>query len=375
MKTSIFKINIIAVTLFTLSVGSAIAQVVSYDFYTFRLNNMFNTNAAYAGHDDGVNVFLNAQSQNNGVAFANKNFSGGVYSKLSEKQAIGGKIISDTRGAFQVLKADLSYAYILKLSEDQKLSFGVNMGVLNTNLVTSRIEGFERLDASDEMLYSPYFNTLQFTAGAGLLYTFKGLEVGVSAPSLVSTNEDAFSYMNGAIFYKFKLNKNFTMTPWVSYQNIPITKDLASLFVKSTYQNKLWLQVGYQSNNTVCAMVGFNIEQLSIGYGFRFSNNLFNTISTGSHEVSLKYQIVRNAKAETKESSNTLGTIIKELNKLIETPVTSDNREDLMSDLDKIKQALLKAEIDNSNPKKAKQVEGQLIQINEKLTELEQKFK
>ena len=162
MKIDIFKVNLISIILLSLISCETKAQIVSYDFYSFRLNNMFNANAAYAGKEEGVNVFLNAQSQNNGVAFSNKNFSGGIYSRVSEKQALGARVISDSRGAFQALKADLSYAYMLRIGDNQDLNFGVNMGFIKTNLSTNRIEGFERLDATDEALYSPYFNSTQF---------------------------------------------------------------------------------------------------------------------------------------------------------------------------------------------------------------------
>ena len=72
----IFKFNItIALLFFSIS---SFSQIDAYNFYSFKLNNMFNSNAAYTGKGDGIKVMLNSQSQNKGVAFANKNFMGGI---------------------------------------------------------------------------------------------------------------------------------------------------------------------------------------------------------------------------------------------------------------------------------------------------------
>lgn len=317
MKLKNFRINLTVIALLSLFSYKTKAQIVAYDFYSFRLNNMYNANAAYTGKDEGVNVFLNAQTQNNGVDYSNKNFSGGIYSRISDKQAIGAKMISDSRGAFKVFKADMSYAYLLKIGKNQKLNFGVNMGLINTDLATDRIDGFDRLDASDEALYSPYFNSIQFTAGAGLLYINKKLEVSLSVPSLVSTNEGVTSYFIGAVFYKVDVNESLTLTPWFAYQNIPVTNNLSSLFVKSTYKDKLWAQIGYQSNNTICAMLGVKLDQLGIGYGYKFNNSEFNNIASGGHEISITYRFDKRSGASKLESGNQLVDTAPKLSQIL----------------------------------------------------------
>ncbi len=277
----------------TLTLGlSSNAQVMSYDFYTFRLNNMYNINPAFSSKGDGINVMLNAQSQNKGVAYANKNFMLGVYSKLSKKQALGGKIINDTRGAFQVLRADLSYAYIAKINDESSLTMGLSAGVLNNNLTVNRIENYQSLDQTDPTLTKSYYNTTQFAAGAGLLYNYKGLDVSVSLPHIVSTNQPLNGYTHASVFYTIKAGEKFKVTPWVCYQNIPVTKSLFSGYVKGTYKDFVWVQAGYQSNKTVHAMLGVNVENFALGYGFRFNNKEFSAIASGSHEVSFSIKFL-----------------------------------------------------------------------------------
>ncbi|MBC7694834.1 MAG: PorP/SprF family type IX secretion system membrane protein [Burkholderiales bacterium] len=277
--------------LFIMITLSSKAQVLSYDFYSFKVNNMFNVNPAYSGRDESLNIILSAQSQNKGVSYANKNFMFGMHSRISKKQALGTRIISDTRGAFQILKADLSYAYIAKLGKEMKFTLGLSAGILKNSLLVNRIDNYQSLDQSDPTLTKSYYNTNQFTAGAGFLYNYKNLDVSFSMPHIIATNQPLNSYVNGAVFYTFNVNKEFKLTPWVCYQNIPVTKDLTSLFVKGTYNDKVWLQLGYQTNRTFCAMFGVTIENLSIGYGFKSSNSQFQTVTSGLHEITFGLRI------------------------------------------------------------------------------------
>jgi type IX secretion system PorP/SprF family membrane protein len=267
------------------------SQVLSYDFYSFKVNNMYNVNPAYTGKDEGLNIILSAQTQNKGVAYANKNYMFGMHSKISKKQAVGTRIISDTRGAFQILKVDLSYAYMAKINDDMKFTLGLSGGLLKNSLLINRIDNYQSLDQSDPTLTRSYCNTNQFAAGAGFLYNYKGLDVSFSMPHIIATNEPLNSYMNAAVFYTIKAGDEFKITPWLCHQSIPTTKDISSFFVKGMYKDMIWVQGGYQTNKTFCAMFGVNIESLSIGYGYKSSNSQFNTVTSGQHEITFGFKI------------------------------------------------------------------------------------
>ncbi len=267
------------------------SQVLSYDFYSFKLNNMYNVNPAYTGKEEGLNIILSAQTQNKGVSYANKNYMFGMHSKISKKQALGTRIISDTRGAFQVLKVDLSYAYFAKITDDMKFTLGLSAGLLKNSLLINRIDNFQSLDLSDPTLTKSYYNTNQFTAGAGFLYNYKGLDVSFSMPHIIVTNQPLNSYLNASVFYTIKAGEEFKITPWLCYQNMPVTKNVGSLFLKGMYKDIIWLQAGYQTNRSFCAMMGVNIENLSIGYGYKSSNSDFKTVTTALHEITLSFKI------------------------------------------------------------------------------------
>lgn len=352
------------------------AQIVSQNFYGYRLDNMFNANPAYTGSQEGVNFIFNALSQNDGVSFANKNFMAGMHTPLSETQGIGARLISDSRGAFQVFKGDITYSYNLKINDLHKLRMGLSAGILNNSLQTSRIQNFDRIDQSDAALYLPYLNSVQFAAGFGFLYEFENLQVSVAMPDLMSTNQSIISYLNAASFYTIEAGDKFKFTPWFNYQRIPVIDDLIGGFLKVGYQEKLWLQAGYQNNKSVAVMAGFKWEQFSLGYGFNFNNEAFSVVSSGFHELSFKLSLNSNSKNNSSNKTiSSLGEILNDLTRLAEMEVTEENREKVQADLKELKKRLLEVEIDNSDPKNAEKVEKQLNEINEQLKILETKLK
>ena len=382
--------NILYIIAIIISLGAK-SQVLSYDFYSFKVNNMFNINPAYSGKDDGINIVLGAQTQNKGVAFANKNYLFGMHSKISKKQALGTKIISDTRGAFQVLKADLSYAYFAKISNDMKFTFGLSAGLLKNSLLINRIDNFQSLDQSDPTLTKSYYNTNQFAVGTGFLYNYKKLDVSFSMPHIISTNQPLNSYINTAIFYTINANEELKIIPWICYQNIPVTKNLGTIFIKGIYKDKFWLQAGYQTNQAFNATFGLNIENLCIGYGYNFNNSAFNTIANGTHEITIAFTSPKQIKlgtqnrtipktlgAENDNSKNgsltnnaSLSEIVTRLDKLSKQHINKRNRENIKAELELVKEQLLKAEIDNSTQEKAKEVSDQLQKIDNALKKIE----
>jgi type IX secretion system PorP/SprF family membrane protein len=367
--------KIIFLTLIAIA-HTGLSQVANYDYFGFRLGNMFNVNPAWVTRDEGINIALNGQTFNPTIDYANKNLMAGIYSTIGNRSGLGLKVINDVRGAFQTFRADLSYGFHAKLSESHSLRFGLLGGVNNNALRTARIENSNLLDFSDPTLSSSYFNTTQFVAGAGLLYTFKGLDVSLSLPQIVSTTKPLNSYIHSAVFYKIKAGDKFIVQPWVSYQNMPVSKNLTCLYVKGTYNELLWAQVGYQSNKSIHGAVGVMFENIGLGYGFRSSNKEFSQISSVVHEVTFTINIKKGKKSEPKiTTNNSLEDIIRRLDGLLSQEVTAQNKEKLREELGRIKEMLKKAEIDNSDPEKALEVEKQLLLIEEKLKNIEDKLK
>ncbi|MFN6945809.1 MAG: PorP/SprF family type IX secretion system membrane protein [Cytophagaceae bacterium] len=354
------------------------AQVSNYDFFAYRLGNMFNVNPAWVTKDDGINVILNAQTLSTPLNYADKNIMAGIYSRVGERSGLGVKTISNTRGAFNIFRSDLSYGYEAKFSERHSLRLGALAGLHNSSLNINRIDNYEMLDLSDPTLSNSYFNTTQFVAGAGIVYSIQNLDVSASFPQIISTSQPFNSYMNTAVFYRIKAGNDLVVQPWVSYENIPVTKNMLGTYVKCTYQDLIWVQAGFQNNRSIQGAFGISFENIGIAYGYRSANSDFRQVGGAVHEVAFTFRIIKGSKKNRIRnpdgSPQTLDDIIKNLDALLNKDVTKENRADLLNELDRIKKMLREAEIDNSDPEKIKLVEQQLILIEEKLRMIEKKL-
>ena len=355
------------------------AQVTNYDFFAFRNGNMFSVNPAWVTKDDAIHVVVNGQTMSSAVNYGYKNLMAGVYSGVGNNSGLGLKVISDTRGAFQVLRADLSYGFHARFTGGHSLHMGALMGIHNSNLNISRIENYELIDPADPTLSSNYYNATQFVAGAGILYTYKKFDLSVSLPQIVSTAQPFNSYINAAAFYEIKSGPDFTFQPWVSYQRMPVTPSLVGGYVKTTYKDKIWLQAGYQNNKSVSAAFGVKFDNIGIAYGYRTGSADFKQVGGQMHEVTFSIALQRktkSAKAAGREESgdHELAGILKRLDKLLGQEITDLNRAEFRAELERIKVMLSHAEVENADPRKAKHVEKQLTLIEEKLRILEQKL-
>lgn len=348
------------------------AQIQSQDFYSFRMDNMFNVNPAYANYSKGISINLGGISQSQGVDFNTKNLYLGISSKVAKNQGLGGNIITDLRGAFQTTKATLAYSYTAAFNEQTNLTFGLSAGILNFGMNNSRIEGVDYIDQTDPTLNRNYYNRTQFVAGAGLLFRWKELDVSFSAPHLIITNNPANPYLHIATEYRFNTGERFQVAPSFVYQHIPALGNLFAGYVKGSYKDVAWLKAGYQSNRSLHTLVGFNIQTIGIGYGYRFNLSKFNTVANGVHELMITFRI--GSKKEKRLYNPTLVEIDHRLTKLLTKKVTENNRQELLDEIREIKQLMEHTAINNATPEAAEEAAEYLKKIETKSLELQSRL-
>ncbi len=377
MKKTILLLSILAIPMWMAS------QNQNFDFYSFEMSNMFNINPAYTGNSEDINIVLDAKAQAKSMPNSLKNLMAGVSSGFAKNQSIGGRLISDSRGIFQNLNADLTYAYTAKITDEHTVLFGLSAGILNKTRSLSKIENYQYLDQTDPTLDAAYYNSTQFIAGAGLLYKYKLFNFSLSFPRLIETTQPVGHLYNMAAFYTFKAGTNYKVTPWLYFQNVPNIKYVSGLFVKGEYKNSIWAQVGYQTNKTMNTMLGVNIGDFGLGYGFLLSNYALRTIAIGRNEVKIVFKIRGGAnRSKTPENefqdkinTNSLNTIIDKLDQLVNTPLTTGNRNNIRNEIETIKQQLQKTELENLDPKNVQAISEKLKLIDTKLKVIELKLK
>lgn len=348
------------------------AQVQSFDFYSFRLNNLFNVNPAYANNTDHLQLFTGGLVQNKGLANGTKTFTVGGFSKFSKSQGLGASLITDARGAFQTTQATVAYAYTAKFDAYTRITFGVNAGILNNSLNQSRIEGYDKLDLTDPTLSQNYYNRNQMIAGAGLLFQWKNLDVSLSLPSMILSDASINPYLHAYTQYKIKVGSKWQITPAASFQNVAVIGQNYGGFIEGRFMDKIWAKVGYQSNYVYHTMVGFDVENIGLAYAYRINNSGYSSISSGSHELMLTVHFNKNKKDMV--YNPTLIEVDHRLTRLLTKKVTAENKADILAETMEIRELMKNTEINNTTPEASEESFLYLKKIEIKLNELEKKL-
>jgi|GEM_PF-1466987 len=371
------------------------AQDLSMDYYSF-LYNKYNINPAYCAKGDKLSAILNVR-QRAGLSSNNSMF--GIKGLLGDNQGLGARVISDNRGAFQVLKADATYGYKLRIDDNQTVYFGLSAGLTSKSLNKSKIKNYDQLDLSDPALESSNLKSNLFSAGAGLIYDFKAFEFSVCAPQLVEGSQNISPNTIFLANYKFTVSPEISITPELFYFNLPVVKNYGGIQVKGDYKNIVWSQMGYQTNSTYNLALGVKFNIFEVGYGYMSANALMNNLTTGTHEVLLTIRIANKSQnnfstdkktnfdksennlfedkktnADTSGYTNRLNSIIDKLNELTAIDAKT-SKDELRKQLDSLRDELKQISNGSFSSEDPETLEKKLILIEGKIQQIENSLK
>ncbi len=263
-------------------------QPVSYNLYSL---NPVLLNPATMGENDCINAFINRQNKWNDLPNAPKVNTFGVYGKMTSNSSIGAMIVGDNRSFVSYLNANLLYAYHLKLSASQKLSLGLSAGFANNSLNTDRIQTHDKNDPNLQV-----FNSTKFDAGFGASYQYNALKIGFSIPHFFNQNGSFSSQYNVTASRDFKLkNPDWKLTPMAVARNYREVGMLVDVLGLASWKDKVTGMVGYRTDKSILAGIGFNWNMLRIGYAYQYNvGATYNTFSSsGTHEIQLAIRFCR----------------------------------------------------------------------------------
>lgn len=240
----------------------------------------------------------------------------------NEKSGLGFNIISDQLGPSTQTYVELAYSYQFNVSENTKLSFGMDAGGSFLNVDFSKGD-FE--NPGEPILGRETISKFYPTIGAGLfLYEDDIWYMGVSIPNFLTDgiyNDDVatiiedkiqFNFIGG---YVFDLSETLKFKPafLINYINgAPLNTNLSTNFLVN---DKFTLGASYRFGNAVSALAGFQITNGAfIGYSYDYNTQPLGEFSSGSHEVILKFYLGKG------DGSNTNDKNLKGKPKQIDTP-------------------------------------------------------
>lgn len=272
--------------------------------YTQYMYNMSTINPGYATDTGSMNFGALYRMQWVGSEGGPTTGTFFGHSPLAKNVEVGLSIVHDEIG--DVVKETgvfADFAYIVKLNETNKISFGLKAGA---SFFSTNFDGFVY---SDDLPDPAFANNLSKTfpnIGVGAFYFGENYYLGLSSPNLlttkhlerksgiVTTGVEAIHYFfTGG--YVFNLNDNLKFKPAFMARGLsgaPLALDITSNFL---INNKFEIGAGYRVEDAISGLVNFRISPtLRIGYAYDYTLSNLGRFNSGSHEIMILFDLGKN---------------------------------------------------------------------------------
>ena len=304
-------ISIIAIIVLILSQSANAQELKTYNLYN---QNPYLYNPAFSVDDQLLNAYLNTHLQWVGLTGAPEVYSFGASSSFFKNMGAGITMFNSQQGLVSNFDAKIHYAYQINFSKTHHLRMGTSLGIINDKLL---VDQAANVDLTDEKLNENYFNKTAFSTGLGFAYTYNNLDAQVILPQLYEYNSSKI-YTIGIVGYNFDINESLDLKPSVMVRGAKTSPMQFDGNLMATWNEIVWGQMGYRSNNSYIFSVGTKIGDYGIGYAYQANTMPISVGSAGSHEI----QIVVNIKKKEKEIKALKATLSGKVESKIErTPI------------------------------------------------------
>ena len=274
--------------------------------FTQYMYNTINVNPAYAGTRETFNAFVLHRNQWVGLDGAPVTNTASINTNVGDsKFGVGLSFVNDNIGPTQENAISADIAYIIPLSGEYKLSFGIKGTANLYSLDVNKLTIFQANDPEFQNLngkLSPNF-------GTGVYFYSDKFYVGASVPNFnktkyynandVSINTKSVSYylLSG---YVFDLSQSVKFKPSFLAkvdEGAPFQLDVNANFM---FNDKFVVGASYRLDSAVSALVGFQFSNSwFLGYGYDLETTKLSNYNSGSHEIFLRYEIFKNTRIST----------------------------------------------------------------------------
>jgi type IX secretion system PorP/SprF family membrane protein len=223
------------------------------------------------------------------------------YEASESHHGIGLSFVNDITGNYNVLTANLSYAYHIGLSPTVNLAAGFAGGIskVSYNRSKSSTPNDPALGVGGNEIYKarPDLN-------AGLwLYSgsyFLGASVKQVIPQTVAFVNDSLGirltpHLFGTAGYRFLLTEEINAIPSVMVKSTSGAPTQVDLNIKFQYRDLVWLGGGYRFGNGYAGMLGLNINNVfNVGYSYDLTTSSIQSASKGTHEMIIGFLLGNN---------------------------------------------------------------------------------
>lgn len=281
--------------IFSLSI--LLCQAQQDPIYAQYINNPMTINPAFAGLNNKLNASITYRNQWGGFDGNPTTFNFNSHiSLLDNKIGTGLLILQDKIGNTQNTEVQATFAYKLKLDDNNTVSFGMQTGIINFQDNVDDVNPFDKTDD----LFLQNTNVTRPNVGAGAILKSEKYLVGLSIPRLLNTVldqggqefqlYDRHFYLFGA--YVFYLNEHIRFKPSAMLRGVSGSPASVDLNFNVSLNEKYVAGIFTRNFTTYGLQVQARLgDKLKFGYIFEVPTN--NSVGTSftSHEVFLGLEI------------------------------------------------------------------------------------
>jgi len=260
-------------------------------------------NPAYTGSREVGSLFGMFRTQWVGISGAPTNGSISYHQPMERLRNIGlgGSIFRESIGPQTQTDLAIDVSYTLNF-ENSKLAFGINGSASIFQIDYNELRKQDNSDPSlegTESVFSP-------NIGAGVYWYTDKYYIGFSVPNMLETthyNNSSVSVLKNSQHlyliggYVFDLTENTKFKPAVLSKvsfGAPLQLDFSANFM---FNEKFVIGGAYRWSAAVSVMAGFQInDRWFAGYGYDFETTELRKYNSGSHEIFLRYELVKTYK-------------------------------------------------------------------------------
>lgn len=246
-------------------------------FNLYQFNQMV-INPAYAGARDAIAVVGDVRNQWTGFEGAPRTSCLSIHGPIANKHiGIGLTVVNDVMGPRNLFGIYGNFAYILKLSNKYKLSFGINGGLNRFQFDFSKIS-FKSYETSTSFYQVQNYNKLDINSGIYL--RSNTFFAGLSTTHLYNGDVYNISDSSSTLSYRlrthmfFTLGKSFSLgekvifAPTLAYRVVN-SKANGDLNLNFFLFKKLWLGVFSRGGYGPGFLLQYYInDKIRVGYSF-----------------------------------------------------------------------------------------------------------
>ena len=263
--------------------------------YTQYMFNTLSVNPGYAGSYDALSILGLYRTQWVGLDGAPVTQTFTMHTPIRDKNmGVGLSLVNDVVGPVHQTQLFVDYSYTVRLSDVDKLSFGLKGGF---GLYSGDLDALEREVTADPLAIN-FKSNMMPNVGVGIYYHAERGYLGLSAPKLLTgklkvNNQELGEFKRHYFLiggYLFDLSKSLVLKPSFlvkAVEGAPLSIDLSGMLY---IRERVGIGLSHRIGDSFSGLLEvFLTPSLRLGYAYDYTLTPLRDYNSGTHEITLGY--------------------------------------------------------------------------------------